>query len=460
MRSALALFLVSQIFAGLFASKNKPNFVFVLADDLSHFDVGCYGGQAITPMMDGLAKQGMRFTNCFQAAPTCSPTRHNLYTGQSPVKTGAYPNHTFVNPGTQSIAHYLEPLGYRVALSGKTHIKPRSAFPFEYLNKGSSPDFEAIETFIKSCQQEGTPFCLFVTSNEPHAPWDKGDPSQYSASDIQLPYTFVDTPETRDAMVRYLAETTYFDGQVGQALDLISNYDLVDDTLFIATTEQGSSLPFAKWTLYDAGLHAGFIARWPGKIEPGSVCKALIEYADVVPTFIEAAGGVPAPVLDGKSLLPLFAGQTVAHKKYVFSEMTTRGIINAPDHFGIRSIRSLKYKYIWNFTPEVKFENVVTIPEDTKWGEAQVFNSWKKKAEYDPDAAEKVRRYHFRPEEELYFIEEDYHEWNSLASNPEYADIKKRLRSELLAWMEANGDQGQQTELEADLRHSRNSPKQ
>jgi uncharacterized sulfatase len=140
--------------------------------------------------------------------------------------------------------------------------------------------------------------------------------------------------------------------------------------------------------------------------------------------------------------------------------MTTRGIINAPDHFGIRSVRSLKYKYIWNFTPEVKFENVVTIPEDTKWGEAQVFNSWKRKAEYDPDAAEKVRRYHFRPEEELYFIEEDYHEWNSLASNPEYADIKKRLRSELLAWMAANGDQGQQTELEADLRHSRNSPKQ
>ncbi len=284
------------------SASDKPNFVFVLADDLSYFDVGCYGGQAITPHMDALAEEGMRFTNCFQSSPTCSPTRHNIYTGLSPFKSGAYPNHTFAEPGTQSIVHYLKPLGYRIALSGKTHIKPQSVFPFEYLNKGNSPDFKAIESFIQSCQQEDAPFCLFVTSNEPHAPWDKGDPSQYDVDEVQLPYTFVDTPETRDAMVRYLAETTYFDGQVGQTLDLISKYGYADNTLFIATTEQGSSLPFAKWTLYDAGLHTGFIVRWPGKIEPGSVCDALIEYSDVVPTFVEAAGGKPAPNLDGQSL--------------------------------------------------------------------------------------------------------------------------------------------------------------
>ncbi len=136
--------------------------------------------------------------------------------------------------------------------------------------------------------------------------------------------------------------------------------------------------------------------------------------------------------------------------------MTTRGIINAPDHFGIRSARSLRFKYIWNFTPEVKFENVVTIPEDTRWGEAQVFNSWKRKAQHDPDAAEKVRRYHFRAGEELYAINEDYHEWNNLADNPEFADIKAQLRAALLAWMERTGDKGQQSEMESDLRSSRN----
>ena len=103
-------------------------------------------------------------------------------------------------------------------------------------------------------------------------------------------------------------------------------------------------------------------------------------------------------------------------------------------------------------------ENVVTIPEETKWGESTVFNSWKRKGEYDPDAAEKVRRYHYRAEEELYFVEEDYHEWNNLADDPEYAGVKRRLRRELLAWMEKVGDKGQQSEIEADLRHGSKAP--
>lgn len=436
-------------------AQGKPNFVFIIADDASHFDVGCYGGQAKTPHMDSLAEQGMRFTECFQSSPTCSPTRHNIYTGLYPFKSGAYPNHTFAYPGTRSIVHFLKPLGYRVALSGKTHIAPREVFPFEYIGKGNNPDFAAVEKFISDCQRSRTPFCLFLASNEPHAPWDKGDPGQYSASRVKLPYTFVDTYETREAMTRYLAELTYFDGQVGRALEILDKHNLAEDTLFIATTEQGSSLPFAKWTLYDAGLQTGFIVRWPGKVKPGSICDALIEYSDVVPTFIEAAGGTPVPVLDGKSLLPLLSGKEGAHKNYIFSQATTRGIINAPDHYGIRSIRSKNFKYIWNFTPEVKYENVVTMREDTKWGESTVFNSWKRAAKTNPDAAEKVRRYHFRPEEELYAVDKDPHEWRNLSDIPEYAGIKSRLRKELLAWMARAGDKGQQSELEADLRSAK-----
>jgi uncharacterized sulfatase len=115
------------------AAKNtRPNFVFIIADDCTFRDIGCYGGQAYTPNIDKLASQGMRFTHCFQAAPMCSPTRHNIYTGLYPVKSGAYPNHTFAKDGTKSVVHYLKPLGYRVALSGKKHINPPEVFPFEY----------------------------------------------------------------------------------------------------------------------------------------------------------------------------------------------------------------------------------------------------------------------------------------------------------------------------------------
>lgn len=201
-------------------------------------------------------------------------------------------------------------------------------------------------------------------------------------------------------------------------------------------------MPFAKWTCYDTGLQSACIARWPGKIKPGSVSAALIEYIDVLPTFVAAAGATPDPVLQGKSLLPVLFGQSDHHKDYVFGEMTTRGIINGSPHFGIRSVRSAKYKYIINFTPETKFTNACS--------KSALFQSWVRKAEQgDDDAADKVRRYHRRPAEELYAITKDVYEWNNLASDPQYAKVKAELKKQLTSWMTEQGDLGQTTELAA-----------
>ncbi|NQT11645.1 MAG: sulfatase-like hydrolase/transferase, partial [Planctomycetes bacterium] len=244
------------------AAADKPNFLFVIADDCTYRDLGCYGGQAHTPNIDRLALEGKRFTHCFQAAPMCSPTRHNIYTGLYPVRSGAYPNHTFAKPGTKSVVHYLKPLGYRVALSGKRHIAPKEVFPFENLPAvGNNPNFERIDAFMAECKADATPFCLFACSNEPHSPWNKGDPSRYDADKLKLPPYFVDTPETRENLVNYLAEITYYDRQVGQCLALLDRHGLAQDTLVIVVSEQGSSFPFGKWTCYDTGLQSAFIAR-------------------------------------------------------------------------------------------------------------------------------------------------------------------------------------------------------
>jgi uncharacterized sulfatase len=142
---------------------DKPNLVFVIADDCTIWDIGCYGGQAHTPNIDKLATEGMQLMNCFQAAPMCSPTRHNIYTGLYPVKSGAYPNHTRADAGTKSIVQYLEPLGYRVVLSGKTHIKPQEIFSFEYMGS-KNPDMAKIDTMMKESVEKDQPFCLFGTS--------------------------------------------------------------------------------------------------------------------------------------------------------------------------------------------------------------------------------------------------------------------------------------------------------
>lgn len=423
----------------------QPNIVFVMADDCTFRDLGCYGGQARTPYIDALAEQGMRFTRCFQAAPMCSPTRHNIYTGLYPVKSGAYPNHTFVHEGTRSVAHYLKSAGYRVALSGKTHINPRASFPFEYSAKNNNPDMSAIDTLMKECRQSETPFCLFACSNEPHTPWNRGDASQYRASDIVLPHYFADTPETRESMTRYLAEVTYYDGQVGHILGLLDQHGLSENTLVMVVSEQGSGFPFAKWTCYDSGLQSACIVRWPGTVKAGVVSDAMIEYVDFLPTFLEAASAASVDSLDGKSFVDVLRGNTDQHKDYVFGEMTTRGIINGSDHYGIRSVRSARYKYIWNFTPEVEFRNACTKSPE--------FLSWVKAAEAgDAAAAERVHRYQHRPGEELYDVSADPLEWKNLADEPQMQHIKVKLREQLQSWMVSCGDKGQQTELEANER--------
>ena len=419
----------------------RPNFLFVIADDCTFRDIGCYGGQALTPNIDSLAKQGMRFMHCFQQAPMCSPTRHAIYTGIYPVKSGAYPNHTFVKDGTKSIAHYLQPLGYRVHLSGKTHIGPKAAFPFEYSGK-NNPDFKAIDQLLTESTRDGTPFCLFACSNEPHSPWNKGDSSQYDSSTITLPPYFVDTNETRESMVNYLAEITYFDGQVGELLALLDKHGLAENTMVVVVSEQGSSFPFGKWTCYDTGLQSACIVRWPGRVKAGSVTEAMVEYVDIAPTFIDAAGGSPVAVIDGMSFVPVLTGETNVHKRFVFGEMTTRGINKGSPFFGIRSVRSEKYKYIVNFTPEVTFQNACT--------NSTIFKSWRQKAvDGDATAAEKINRYENRPAEEFYAVLEDPYEWNNLANDSQYEEYKAQLKQELSHWMECCGDMGQQTELEA-----------
>jgi uncharacterized sulfatase len=90
---------------------------------------------------------------------------------------------------------------------------------------------------------------------------------------------------------------------------LLEQHNLTDSTLVIVTSEQGSSFPFAKWTCYDSGLQNALIARWPGNVAPGATSHALIEYVDLVPTFIEAARGTVPASLDGKSYLPVLLGR-------------------------------------------------------------------------------------------------------------------------------------------------------
>ncbi len=442
--SLLASFLFSLAAALAATPPEKPNFLLIIADDFTFSDVGCYGGQAYTPTIDGLAKDGLRFTRCFQAAPMCSPTRHALSTGMYPIKTGAYPNHTFVSrPNTISIAQRLTSVGYRVALSGKRHIGPEEVLPFEYLP--DPLDDKNHRNFLASARAEGKPFCLVLASHNPHSPWTLGDRSRYDAAKLRLPPGWPDTPETREELRNYLAECTVLDGEVATALALLKETGADRNTVVVFLSEQGTSQPRAKWNLYDRGIQSACIVRWPGVVQPATTTAAMVEYIDVLPTFLEIAGAPRTADLDGRSFLPVLRGEAKAHKEFVFAQYTNRGVNNGSDHYGIRSVRSERYKYIWNFTPDDPYANASMNNE--------TYRSWTRAAAAgDATAKTAIARYLHRGEIEFYDVIADPEEFNNLAADPKLADERTRHRAQLDAWMKAQGDRGQATEMEA-LQH-------
>ena len=437
------------------ASAAKPNFIIFIADDMNYHDLGAWGNHEVhTPNLDRLAWQGMKLTRMFSPAPICSPTRQALYTGLFPVRSGAYPNHAHVRDGVKSMVQYLKPLGYRVGLVGKTHFGPAASFPFEYpslpageTDETNAPavretpfDLNAASQFMN--RDRSQPFCLVIASHEPHEPWTKGDPSAYQPETLSLPPYLVDTPLARRARTRYYAEITEMDRQVGEVMDSLDKIGLAEHTLFLWLSEQGSSMPHGKWTLYDVGIRAAAIARWPARIKRGSESDALMSYVDVLPTFIEAAGGTPDSDLDARSFLKVLTGEAKTFRDYVYAEQTSRGIYSGPEAYGIRCVRDSRYKYILNLNADSDFQNTEV--------HTRRFQSWQRKADAgDAFAREQVDRYIHRPAVELYDLQNDPWEMKNLADSPQVRETKNRLRAALDTWMKQQGDEGAKTEMEA-----------
>lgn len=422
----------------------QPNFVFILADDCSYRDLELYGGPALTPHINQLAKEGMVFSRCYQAAPMCSPTRHALYTGMYPVKNGAHPNHAKAYANVKSIAHYLKEDGYRVALAGKTHIAPKRVFPFELLKEFADPPNEEVPTvngwrypgvfqLMQESSEQDQPFCLFLCSNEPHGPYTKGDAEPYQNAKLS-PQQF---DFQREEFARYLAEITYFDGQVGEIMAMLKKLDLRQNTLVMVATEQGSGFPFGKWTCYEIGVASGLVASWPGVIEAGTQADAIVEYTDIVPTLLEAAGTEIPEAVEGRSFLPLLKGETQQHSDYAFSLQTTRGVMGYEAPYGVRSVVGRRYRYIRNLFPENEF----SIPTSRSIRD--------RTRDAEPEIRARADRFMKRPAEELYDVIADPYCQTNLIDNPRLETTRLGLAQKLDRWMAQQGDSGRQVEVDA-----------
>ena len=457
--SFLILFIVGGtllFLSGAFATQEKkeqakvikdkrPNVVIIMADDLDSRQLSCYGGQNLeTTNIDALAREGMLFKNMICSEAMCVPTRASLFTGLYPVHHGSYQNHkpVYDSIAIKSVPHYLGNLGYRVALTGKDHsTKPREGFPFEII-EGFQPmctarkdvySLDGITDFVKTSQD---PFCLFVMSINPHAPWTVGDPSEFDADKLILPPSYVDTPTTRKDYTKYLAEVRRLDDQVGDVVKMLKEQGKYDETIIIFLGEQGPQMPGGKWSLWDMGQKSSMVVKWDKTVTPHSTTDAIVQYEDIVPTLIDVAGGKPISGLDGKSFLPVLKGDAETAREYAYGIHN-----NIPEGtaYPIRSVRDGRYKLVANLTPDE--------PYYLKWfmnpkNNSGIWFSWLEEGKKSSEAQALVDRITTRPAEEFYDLINDPYELHNLIDDSRHKDKIAIFENALKDWMNTQGDKG------------------
>jgi arylsulfatase A len=347
----------------------KPNVLIMLCDDLGYGDLACFGHPTIkTPNLDKLASQGFRLTDCYSAAPVCSPARAGLLTGRTPSRLGIYdwipdghPMHVMRDEIT--VAKLLKQVGYATCHVGKWHCNGKFNSPeqpqpgdhgFDYwfsTQNNAAPSHHDPVNFVRNGQSAGPlagyscqlvadeaigwlkqkrdaaqPFFLFVCFHEPHEPID-------SPPDLVAEY-----PEaTKRGQALHHANITNMDRAVGRLMQALDELKVADETLVMFTSDNGPEtlnrypgawrshgsagpLRGMKLHLYEGGIRVPGIVRWPGHTQPGQVVSEPVCGLDVLPTLVEVTGAkLPDDrAIDGTSMLPIFAGKTIDRKEPLY----------------------------------------------------------------------------------------------------------------------------------------------
>jgi arylsulfatase A-like enzyme len=414
------------------AGAARPDLVVFLSDDHGQLDSTPYGATDVrTPNMQALADAGCRFTRAFAASPSCAPSRAALLTGLYPARNGAEANHTYKKDGVASLPEVLRTLGYETAAFGKVAHGPTDVARHGFDHHEPRPDLKRLAAFLAR-RDRGKPLCLFFGTNEPHVPWAASE--GYDPDQVQLPPTFLDTPETRESRCRYYTDVTRADAELG-AVRRLAREVLGEDAVFVYTSDHGAQWPFGKWNLYDAGIAVPLLVEWPGVVTPGTTSDALVQSIDLLPTLIDVAGGTPPDAIDGRSFADVLRGKTRTHRERIFATHTRAGTLN---DYPIRAVRTARFKYIRNLHPER--EHTTPIDRANDEDGRFYFTSWVDAGTFDSQADVTVARYHRRPAEELYDVTADPHERINLAGDTRHAATLRSLRAELDAWMKSQGE--------------------
>lgn len=420
----------------LFAQKTKPNFIILIADDVSWNDLGCYGNKQVkTPNIDNLASNGIRFTNVYLTASSSSPSRNSIMTGRYPHNTGAAELHSQPPVDMVSLPQVLKENGYFTAQSGKFHMgkyieKAFDVISREYKEIGNSGE----ESWLKTLRERprNKPFFLWFAALDAHRAWGENKYSgTHNPDSIIPPFYLADGEKTRKDLAQYYDEIYRFDHKVGEIIETLKAQKALDNTLIIVMADNGRPFPHSKTRVNDRGMKTPFIVYWPEKTgNKAQVCNSLVSAIDIAPTIMDYAGVKPPVSFQGHSFTSLIENPDNPFRNYVFAEH------NWHDYEAHeRMVRSKNFMYILNSRPMQPQMGPADAVESPSFFELRELYGSRKLSAIQADVFITPR-----PNEELYDCNKDALQLQNVASVPQYHDTLISLRNILKKWMQETGD--------------------
>ncbi len=429
--------------------KARPNFLWISTEDISP-DLGCYGDKyAVTPNLDQLASQGVRYNRVFSHSGVCAPTRSGIITGMYPTTIGTHHMRCQGVPPhyVKCFPEYLRAAGYYCTNNVKTDYQfdsPLTAWDecsnkAHWRNRPKGRPFFAVINFTTTHESQiRNRSDAMMKRLGSLGPQEKHDPAK-----AELPPYYPDTPKVRQDWAQYYDLITLMDKQAKEVLDQLEADGLAEDTIVWFWGDHGRGLPRAKRWVYDSGSRVPLLIRIPEKwrklampdspeaVKPGSVNDDLIAFIDFAPTMLSLAGIEIPKHIQGRAFL---GPRKEPPREYVFGARDRMD--EAYDLIRVVRDRQFKYirNYMWHLTrgQDISYMNEMPTMQEMRRLHAEGKLRGPQMQYFEPT----------KPIEELYDTAADPHEVNNLAGDPKYKDVLERLRQVHNQWYRETLDVG------------------
>lgn len=402
--------------------QHRPNILYIHSHDSGRY-LQPYGHAVPAPNLQRLADSGVIFRGAFSAAPTCSPSRASLLTGEYPHNNGmmGLAHRGFaLNDYKQHLAHTLRGAGYSSTLIGVQHIArdPAVIGYDQVINVPGNHVEDVVPHALKFLAgPRSAPFFLDVGFQETHRPYRRPGPGE-DPRFCRPPAPIPDSPETRADMAAFKASARVLDEGVGAVLRALEASGLAENTLVISTTDHGIAFPAMKCNLTDHGIGVSLIMRGPGGFSGGKAVDSMVSQIDLFPTLCDLLDIAKPKWLQGTSMLPLIRGDGREIHEEIFAEVNYHAAYEPQ-----RAVRTRRWKYIRRFDgrQHPNLPNCDDSPSKTYW----LNNGWRSRTV---------------DSEQLFDLVFDPNETRNLATDPQARTALDEMRGRLERWMRATAD--------------------